>query len=289
VADGRGQIITPALLGQIRNRTRWLRTAAKREGLTLIIDATYDNEFNASSLYASFRQYLPHPALAPADSEPSSIFDLVQRRVTLVLDRTPYETLLQRVRTNHPNDWQTSKYGKDVQTLCNAATTNDAGYISSATSVLYGALMAEDVADVVREQAHTSMSRIGDAFLAAPSLRISGAPPPTKPSQPFSLFNTFCNTFSTAPGGDIGKWSERVRPLLRHFAEVAYANAGALTQPANHAAVFYRSTSLLLEVSILVARFIRFLTCIHSFSCFHTRRMHRSTVNRTSARNGQTA
>ncbi|KAH7103889.1 hypothetical protein BKA62DRAFT_782774 [Auriculariales sp. MPI-PUGE-AT-0066] len=247
------QIISPTLLGQIQNRTRWLQAAVKREGGLFFIEATYDAEFNAASLYTTFRDFLPHPPLASAESDPSSVLDLVQRRATLVLTRKPYEELVKLLRQNHPSDWQKSAYGKTLVSLVNAATSDDAGWIDSSITALVQALLSDTSLDGVRQLARASLVRIGDAFLESSSIAIASAPPPTRPAQSFSLFLSLIghDCIALASSGDNGAYSTLVRPILQHFLETATRNATQLAASVRNADMLYKTVITQLQLLLL--------------------------------------
>ncbi|KAH7103888.1 hypothetical protein BKA62DRAFT_654366 [Auriculariales sp. MPI-PUGE-AT-0066] len=247
------EIIVPTLLGQVRNRTRWLQAAVKREGGSFFIEATYDTEFNAASLHTTFRDFLPHPPLASSESDPSSVLDLVQRRATLVLRRKPYEELVKLLRQNHPADWQKSAYGKTLVSLVSAATSEDSSWIYGSVTGLVQALLSDKSSESVHEQARASLVRIGDAFLESSSMAIASAPPPTRPAQPFALFANLINhgSIASAGSGDNGTYSTLVRPILQHFLETATRKATELTASIWNADVLYKTVITQLQLLLL--------------------------------------
>ncbi|EJD52990.1 hypothetical protein AURDEDRAFT_110806 [Auricularia subglabra TFB-10046 SS5] len=245
------QIITPCLLGQIANRTKWLRAAVAREGASFDIEATYDYEFDAASLYKGCSRFLRYPPFAPAGSEPSSILDLVQRRATLFLNREPYHELLRLVKVHHPDDWQTSDYGKTVAALCAHATRDDAPAFSAAMGALAHALLSNDLPSEAVELAKSAVTRIGEELLKPENATACFSPPPARSNDPFTPFTSFLAHLSYAPAGDRGTWDERIRPIIQQLVETAEAHARVFKGARHNRTALYDVCILHLKLLLL--------------------------------------
>lgn len=245
------EVIHPCLLGQIENRTKWLRAAVSREGASFDIEATYDYEFDAAPLYKGCSRFLSHPPFSPAGSEPSSIMDLVQRRATLFMNREPYQELLRLVKAHHADDWQTSDYGKTVAALCGHATRDESSAFSAAMGALTKALLADDLSSEAVELAKRAVTRIGGELLELKNAAACFSPPPARSSEPFAPFTSFLDHLSYAPAGDRGLWSQRVRPIIQHLAEVAEGHARALKGAPHNRAALYDVRILQLKLLLL--------------------------------------
>ncbi|KZV90260.1 hypothetical protein EXIGLDRAFT_771016 [Exidia glandulosa HHB12029] len=244
-------IIEPCILGQIQARTKWLQTAAAREGARTDIHATYDEEFNAAALYTHFRRFLPHREMAPLDHDASSIMDLVQRRATLFLNRAPYAELIARLKANHPDDWQTSAYGKTAALLCSAATYNESSVFTVAVDALVQALLGQDLSAATLQDVCTALTRIGQSILHPDNIAACFSPPPTRSGMPFEAVEKFLNLVSKARLGPTVEWSSTLQPILEHLLAAAERHIGHAEGPVRNPAALYEAQIFRLKLLLL--------------------------------------
>lgn len=165
--------------------------------------------------------------------------DLLQHRATLFLNRTPYGELVRLVKANHPDDWQTSSYGKAVASLCAPATTNHLLVFAGAVGSLVQALLAEDLHAPSLDRVRSGLSSIGEALLMPENMTACFGPPPDRSNEPFGPFMSFLDHLSQAQAGDRGRWSAHIRPLLQHLLSTTEAHVVEKKTPSRNPDALY--------------------------------------------------